>query len=97
MATIPVSELQESLNEYLARVRGGEEVVLTDQGVPVAKIVPVPHQGDYQATYERLVRTGVLRPPEKSLPKDFFEKLPRVSDPEGKVLQFLLDERESGW
>lgn len=40
-ATASVSEFRARLSDFLARVRAGEEVVITSRGVPVAKLVPV--------------------------------------------------------
>ncbi len=36
-----VAEVKARLSEYLARVRGGEEVLVTDRGRPIARIVPM--------------------------------------------------------
>lgn len=33
-------ELKNSLSRYLRRVKAGESIVVTDRGVPVARIVP---------------------------------------------------------
>lgn len=40
MAKVKVSELRQSLPEYLARVRGGEELEITVHGRVIARIVP---------------------------------------------------------
>ena len=42
MATIGVRELQGDARRWLARVRAGEAVVITDRGRPVAKMIPLP-------------------------------------------------------
>jgi len=41
MKTAAVSELKALLSEYLSKVKAGEEVVVTDRGKPIAKIVPI--------------------------------------------------------
>jgi prevent-host-death family protein len=38
---VGVRELRGRLSDYLARVRDGEEVVITDRGMAVARIVPI--------------------------------------------------------
>lgn len=38
--TTGIRDLKAHLSEYLERVRGGEEIVVTDRGRPVARIVP---------------------------------------------------------
>ena len=46
MKTAKVSELKASIREYLSKVKAGEEVIVTDRGKPVAKIIPLK-RGDY--------------------------------------------------
>ena len=41
MERVGVRELKASLSRYLARVREGETVEVTDRGRPVARIIPV--------------------------------------------------------
>lgn len=41
MERVGVRELKASLSRYLARVREGETIEVTDRGRPVARIVPV--------------------------------------------------------
>jgi prevent-host-death family protein len=41
MATAGVAQLKASLSRYLARVKAGEELVVTERGRPVAKLVPI--------------------------------------------------------
>jgi prevent-host-death family protein len=38
---IGIRELRGSLSEYLARVRAGDELVVTDRGKAIARIVPI--------------------------------------------------------
>ena len=40
MKTAAVSKLKASISEYLLKVKAGEEVIVTDRGKPIAKIVP---------------------------------------------------------
>ncbi len=91
-----VSELKASLSKYLARVKAGEEVVVTERGKPIAKLVPLPREEDSQLDrMNQLARRGVITLPKGKLPEDFFD-LPRPDDPEGLVLKALLDERRTG-
>ena len=41
MKTTPVAQLKATLSEQLARVKAGEEIVVTERGRPIAKIVPI--------------------------------------------------------
>lgn len=38
---VGIRELKAHLSHYLGRARDGEEVVITDRGVPVARIEPI--------------------------------------------------------
>ena len=43
-----------------------------------------------------MIEAGIMRPPRKKQPEDFWDE-PLVADPNGRVLEALLEERESGW
>ncbi len=53
---VGISELRANLKTYVERARAGERVVVTERGVPVARLVPVDSEG----LIERLEREGVL-------------------------------------
>ncbi len=92
MIVTTIATLKASLSELLAGVKAGEEVVVTDRGRPVARIVPYVSGS---AELDDLVRTGQLRRGGEPLPPGFWSRaLP--ADDEGRLLQALLDEREAG-
>ncbi len=94
--TAAVSELKAGLSAYLARVKAGEEVVVTERGTPVAKIIPLRREDDPEMQRLReLERQGILRIGTGRLPDDFWD-WPRPEDPDGLVLKALLEERETG-
>ena len=53
---VAVSELRAHLSEWLDRVREGDEVVITDRGVPIARLLGLTAT----ATLERLAADGVI-------------------------------------
>ena len=53
---VAISELRANLKSYVDRARSGEHVVVTERGVPVARLVPA----DYEELLDRLEREGVL-------------------------------------
>jgi prevent-host-death family protein len=53
---VAVSELRAHLSDYLDRVRAGDEVVITDRGVPVARLLGLTTT----ATLERLAADGII-------------------------------------
>ena len=92
MVVAGVAQLKAKLSEYLARVRAGEEVLITEHGRPVAKIVAA---GSADERLDELERQGILRRGSGTIPDGFFD-LPRPSDPEGSVLAALIEERREG-
>jgi prevent-host-death family protein len=63
MVTVRLSQLKAELSRYLARVRGGEEVVVTDRGRPVARLVPITGADlPDPARLAALERAGLARP-----------------------------------
>jgi prevent-host-death family protein len=92
MIVTTIATLKASLSELLAGVKAGEEVVVTDRGRPVARIVPYSPGGD---ELDDLVRKGQVRRSKGPLPADFWAQ-PRAIDDEGSLLRALLEEREAG-
>jgi prevent-host-death family protein len=92
MHTAGITELKASLSETLSRVKAGEEVLVTEHGRPIARIVPLSSAAPEAATDE-LVRSGVLRAPERGSVGAEFWSLPRPEDSRGLALQTLLEER----
>ncbi len=87
-----IKELRSSLTETLERVKAGESVVVTERGQPIARIVPIEPEGERIA---RLIRAGVLRAPLQPMDVEAFLKLPRMEDPEGLLVKYVLEERGS--
>lgn len=59
MTTIGIRELRDGLSRHLADVREGGEIIVTDHGTPIARIVPI----GYESGLEKLVREGIARRP----------------------------------
>jgi prevent-host-death family protein len=92
--SVSVAELKARLSHYLRMVRAGRDVIVTDRGVPVARLCPVDSAFP-DARTTALCRAGLARPPRRALPPDFWER-PRPADPEGRALAALLEERAEG-
>jgi len=56
---VAISALRAELSSWIERVRSGEEVVVTDRGIPVARLSQV----DTAPLLEQLVQRGVLSKP----------------------------------
>ncbi len=93
MATASISEAKAKLSALLERVKTGESITITDRGVPVAQIVPIPvSEVDWDERLERLERKGLIRRPKEELDVEWFlsRPLPKFKE---SVLDALLEER----
>lgn len=85
MTEAGIRELRNHLSKYLQRVREGEEVVVTDRGTAVARVVPIGHQ----RRYDRLVAEGIIEPSradKRTRPK-------RRVEADGSVSGLVADQR----
>jgi len=94
MKNARISELRDSLSEYLARVRKGETVIVYDRDTPIARIEPIPA---YDATIPEWVREaerrGIMTPPKKT---GRFTLGPAIQiEPKFSILEALLEERRT--
>jgi prevent-host-death family protein len=55
--SVGIQELRDGLSRYLAEVRAGRTLTVTDHGRPVARIVPV----DEPSLLERLIAEGLVQ------------------------------------
>jgi len=93
--TAAVAELKANLSRYLSRVKAGDEILVTERGVAVARLVPAgAPQGLEQL--KDLERQGLVRLGTGRLPKDFWT-LARPRDPGAAVRTGLRQERDEGW
>jgi prevent-host-death family protein len=95
MKTAPVSELKARLSEYLNQVKAGMEVLITDRGKPVARLVPISRSKNLKESLVSMEKQGLIKLGSGKLSKDFW-RMDRPDDPQGLVLKALLEERETG-
>ncbi len=95
MTKTGIAELKAKLSDYLDKVKAGGEVVITERGTPIARLVPLDRRVQRESREERLVRKGLLRP--GSGFSDEFLKPPK-GDPRigASVLAALIEERREG-
>lgn len=96
MRTASVSELKASLSEYLGRVKKGEEVLVTERGGPVAKVIPFRVRGSDAKRRLELAERGILTLGTDLIPNEILKPSP-VKDPTNSVRKALQKEREDGW
>jgi len=95
MKSTSIAELKARLTAYLRQVKAGHEVLITERGTPVAKLVPLQGEEGRKSRRTGLAAAGLLRLGEGKAPKFL------LSPPRGKlagkgVLQALLEERDEG-
>lgn len=75
---VTVTDLRAHLSAWLERARGGEDVVITDRGVPMARLTGLAAT----ATLERLAADGVIsRPAAAQRPRASGQPRPRPRRP----------------
>jgi prevent-host-death family protein len=96
MKTTGIASLKARLSSYLKMVKAGNEVLITDRGIPIAKLVPIDATRKTDARIRKLAAEGLLTLPKGRLPREILE--PPKGDPRiGKeVLAALLAERDEG-
>ena len=93
MRSVNVAELKNRLSKYLRFAKGGEEIVIRDRNLPVAKLVPFSaDEGSEEDLL--LVAAGQMRLPNAPVSVDELLRIPtgKVSDGEG--VRAHLDDRE---
>ena len=95
MTSVSISDLKARLSAFIDIVRHGDEVLVTDQGRPVARLVPARDDEQEDGQREILIRSGRLRAPSATLVPDFWTRS-RALDADGRALDALLEERDSG-
>ena len=80
MRSVNVSTLKNTLSSCLREVRRGEEILVCDRKVPIAKIVPLSSTDDSDAELMELAAAGLVRLAERPSPDSFFSMPgPRIS------------------
>ena len=75
---VAVTELRAHLSQWLAHVRAGDEVVVTDHGIPVARILGI----SATPALEQLTDQGIIaKPVSPSRPTASGRKRPRSRRP----------------
>jgi len=82
MKTAVISELKARLSKYLNRAEAGEEILITDRGKPVARLLPISRKRAVRGTMAAMEKRGVIRLGSGKLPKDFWT-MPKAEDSEG--------------
>ena len=92
---VSVGNLKARLSEYLRQATAGDPVIVTDRGKPVAQLVRLDGRPEQEARVTELIDGGLARGPRQPLDLDALLSR-RPSDPEGRSIQIVLEERAEG-
>ena len=92
MRSVNIAELKNQLSKYLTFAKGGEEIIIRDRNLPVAKLVPFSAE---EASEEELllVASGKMRLPQHPLDLDGLLKIRTGKVSSNEAVQALLDDR----
>jgi antitoxin (DNA-binding transcriptional repressor) of toxin-antitoxin stability system len=91
---VTIADLKTNLSAHLARVRGGEEILVRDRRTTIAKIVPFALTEGVSADEAALAAEGKVRLPTKRLPASFWKTSgPRVAT--DRALEILREDRDA--
>ncbi len=93
MKIVNIAELKNRLSTYLNDVKAGEEILVRDRRLPIARIVPLHHGDDQDDELVALAAQGKVRLGEGPLDESFWKlPAPRVSP---EVLLSALEEERN--
>jgi prevent-host-death family protein len=82
---VGIRHLRADLSRFVKRVRAGEEIVVTDRGKAVARLVPL----EGERKIDQLIRDGVVTP----APRPWRGRLPRPIEGAGPLSDIVLEDR----
>lgn len=83
---VGVRELRDHLSRWLDEVKAGRELVVTERGRPVARVIPASGG----SSMDELIEAGIVTPPEaRREPASTFGRIRT----DGDVLEFVLQQR----
>lgn len=88
MSEVGVSDLRRDLKHWVGRVQAGDEVIITDRGKPVARLIGVA----VPSALERLTAEGRVSQPRQVRPHA--RDLARISA-HGVVSDYVIKERQA--
>jgi prevent-host-death family protein len=91
--TVNIARLKNQLSKYLTFVKTGEEVVIRERNLPIAKLVPFRSE-DASEQDLRLVAAGKLRLPKSKLDLKRLLAIPTGNVPSNKAVQAVLADRD---
>lgn len=95
MRSVSITELKNRLSAYVSFARAGEEIIIREHDLPVAKLVPFS-PGDASEDELMLVAAGKMRLSEGPIDVDELWKIKTGSVDDSKAIAVLLTDRDDG-
>jgi len=90
--TVGVREAKANLSKLLKLIQNGNEVIVTQRGQPIGKIIPVKREESLQEKITELEKRGILEP----LLKTTSSIIPQpIQIPHGLAQRMLREDREN--
>lgn len=80
-------EANQKFSKAIRAVRGGEEVILTERGKPIAVITPMKEKRSVDSIIRKLEQSGLLRPAAKNKPLPPWRARPITGKPLSRTVQ----------
>ncbi len=82
-----IKEIKNNLSRYLAKVKSGEEILITERGKPVARIIK-ENEGSRstRAALSLLIQKGLITLPTQSLPRENLSPIKVSGKPASKMV-----------
>lgn len=90
-----VTDLKAGISAILNHVKAGEEILVTERGKPIARLVPYQPGPESSQSLQQLIKEGVVRPAQGDSPWEYLQSRKRATSEES-VLSALLEERAEG-
>jgi prevent-host-death family protein len=95
MRSVNIAELRNRLSAYVAIARAGEQIIIRNRDLPVAKLVPFSPR-DASEDELMLVATGKMRLPEDAIDLDELWRIKTGAVDKSVAIGALLKDRDEG-
>lgn len=96
MQQVGTAELKNNLSVFLKKTRQGGRFIVTDRGVPVAKLVPIDSK-DAPTLEEKLAGLSLEGVMELSRTKHPFKTHQKITLSQQSASQYVIEDRQKGW
>ena len=96
MRSESISGAKDRLSALIKAVQAGESVIITDRGVPVAKLVPVRMPKGIPPRVIDLAQRGLVRLPERAPSLKWLDQPLPTLKPGRSAVDILIEERREG-